>query len=164
MPYSIRLSTDTLVQPDLGAGKSANPKSENKMSAGGKSLEEYESAGKVSQTQTVGLDDLDGELAKRNKFLKFGANETRILEFLKGANGKISVDIVDGEYQGQPNTRLHYKVKEPKVSTTDEKIFAVSRKHAEQLNLLLKKGKTLIEVTRKGTGRNDTQYLYTPAD
>ena len=126
----------------------------------GKTLEQIEKEQKqgAERSVEVDLEQIDSELAKISNFIKVEGGQTIILQFFP----KEKISIVQGNYQGQPTTRLHFAVVDPKVPG-ERKILALSKKHSQQLLLMLKKGFDLIEVTRKGSGKNDTAYMFTPS-
>lgn len=158
--YSIRVKSNTLVPASLGK-ETGQQKSEKRMTATQtKTLDELEKdqPARKEKTTEATLENIDTKLKETSGYRKIEAGETATFLF----DPKAGINIVEGEYEGTPTVRLHFTVVEPSVSTEQKKILPFSRKHSQQLLVLLKKGYSKIEVTRKGSGKNDTAYTFTP--
>jgi hypothetical protein len=80
-----------------------------------------------------------------------------VLEFIKGKE-KL-VDKTD--FNGKPTKKVQFIVIDPEDTTTaerKEKKFELSRKHVIKIYNELKKGKTVLEIYRSGTGK-ETSYI-----
>lgn len=150
--------------PEAKLVKVGEPKSEKEMVQKTQSLDETE-AQTVAETRAVTLDTLDSTLEQMSTFIKLEGGQTKVLDFSPGdrKDGKFDMEIETGEYKGNPTKRIRYKVLDVAASK-DVKILALSVKHTQTLNVLLNKGKRLIEVTRKGSGIQDTTYIFTAND
>ena len=80
--------------------------------------------------------------------------ETKVLEFIPGKS-KV-VDKVD--FNGKPQKKVQYTVIDINDMERKEKFYEVSRSHVAAIYNELKAGKTVLEITRLGSGK-DTRYL-----
>src|SRR5690348_11660033 len=87
-------------------------------------------------------------------YLNIRDGESKVLEFLK--NRENIVDKTD--FNGRPTKKVQFMVVNPEDPERKEKKFELSRKHVLRIYNELKKGYTVLEIFRTGTGK-DTQYL-----
>ena len=84
--------------------------------------------------------------------------ETKVFEFL--VDGAKVVDKVD--FNGKPVKKLQFVVIDVNdIERRKEKIFELSRTHVAKIYDELKNGKTILEISRMGSGK-DTQYFIKP--
>ena len=91
-------------------------------------------------------------------------NQTRFIKMQSGESLTLLFDpnkirVVDAEYEGKKSKRVEYTVIN---AGGNEKILTLSLSWALNLNELLKRGHTRIEVVRKGNMK-DTNYTFIPA-
>ena len=97
-------------------------------------------------------DFLEGE------YISIKDGESRTLEFIPG-KAKVIEKL---DFNGNKVQRPLFIVKDPNRSMIqNEKKFELSRKHAEKVYKELKNGKTILEISRYGTGK-DTNYIIRP--
>lgn len=101
------------------------------------------------------FDEMEKAKKAQSQFVKLEPNETRVFDI--DVN---SAKIVDREYEGKVSKAGQYQVKD--IVSGETKTLQLSLSWAINLNALLKKGFTTIEMTRKGAGR-DTEYTFVPA-
>ena len=87
-------------------------------------------------------------------YINIKQDESRTLEFIPD-KAKL-VDKLD--FNGKPTQKVQFIVKDPQDSEQKEKKFEVSKKHVAKIYNELKKGKTLLEIYRSGTGK-ETNYI-----
>ncbi|MEP0825185.1 MAG: hypothetical protein HRF40_06845 [Nitrososphaera sp.] len=111
------------------------------------------------------FDAIEAEHHKRGKFIKLQSGEKRVFQFLvEPENEKIR--LVDREYTDKStgtvttSKRVQYCVIDPK-SPDSEKILELPLRASSQLNALLRKGMTTVEVQRQGSGTS-TSYVFIP--
>jgi hypothetical protein len=80
--------------------------------------------------------------------------ETKVLEFIPDKT-KV-VDKVD--FNGKPQKKVQYVAIDINDPQRKEKFFEVSRSHVAGIYNELKNGKTVLEISRLGSGK-DTRYL-----
>ena len=89
------------------------------------------------------------------EYVNIRDGESRILEFIKGKE-KL-VDKLD--FNGKPTKKVQFIVIDPEDTTErKEKKFELSRKHVVKIYNELKKGNTVLEIYRSGTGK-ETSYI-----
>jgi hypothetical protein len=79
---------------------------------------------------------------------------SRVIEFVKGKE-KL-VDKTD--FNGRPTKKVQFIVKDPDDPEQKEKKFELSRKHVAKIYNELRKGYSVLEIYRSGTGK-ETQYI-----
>jgi hypothetical protein len=79
---------------------------------------------------------------------------SRVIEFVKGKE-KL-VDKTD--FNGRPTKKVQFIVIDPDDPEQKEKKFELSRKHVAKIYNELKKGYSVLEIYRSGTGK-ETQYI-----
>lgn len=100
------------------------------------------------------FEDMEKAKNAASTFLKLNAGESIAYEV--DVN---SIQIVEREFEGRKSKAGQYTVKV--INTGETKTLTLSLSWATQLNALLKKGFTTIEMTRKGAGK-DTEYTFVP--
>ena len=99
--------------------------------------------------------DSNAELWRaESEFIKLEDGETRILQF----NAE-KIEPVRTQF----GPRISYSVIDPNYSDKGLKKFEASKTTSKKIDALLRQGKTLLKVTRKGTGR-ETEYDVVAAD
>jgi hypothetical protein len=88
------------------------------------------------------------------EYVNIRDGESRVLEFIKGKE-KL-VDKTD--FNGKPTKKVQFIVIDPEDPQRKEKKFELSRKHVVKIYNELKKGKTVLEIYRSGTGK-ETSYI-----
>jgi hypothetical protein len=89
-----------------------------------------------------------------SEYISIRDDESRILEFLK--NREKVVDKID--FNGKPTKKMQFIVVNPEDPERKEKKFELPKKHVSRIYNELKKGYTVLEIFRTGTGK-DTQYI-----
>jgi hypothetical protein len=80
--------------------------------------------------------------------------ETRVLQFIPDKS-----KVVDkSDFNGKPVKKVQFCVIDINSGPGKEKYFEVSRMHAAKIYEELKEGKTILEISRSGTGK-DTRYF-----
>jgi hypothetical protein len=88
------------------------------------------------------------------EYISIRDGESRVLEFTK--NKTKLVDKTD--FNGKPTKKVQFIVKDPDDPEQKEKKFELSRKHVAKIYNELKKGYSVLEIYRSGTGK-ETQYI-----
>jgi hypothetical protein len=91
------------------------------------------------------------ECNKQSAYLKIQDGETKTIQFDPN-----KFQIVDNEFDGKVTRRVEYKVTDHD-SDQGEKTLSMALLNARQINEFLKKGRTLLEIHRIGSGRR-TRY------
>ena len=107
----------------------------------------------MSTNQNI-FEQIEQAAENQTKFIKIQAGQAMTLTF--DAN---KVRLIDSEYEGKKSKRVEYDVIN---AGGNQKTITFSLSWAMNLNELLKRGHTKIEVVRKGSGM-DTTYNFTPA-
>jgi hypothetical protein len=81
-------------------------------------------------------------------------NETRVLQFMP-EKSKV-VDKTD--FSGKPVKKVQFCVTDVNKSGVKENFFEVSRAHAAKIYEELKAGKTVLEISRLGTGKANLSF------
>jgi hypothetical protein len=89
-----------------------------------------------------------------DEYVNIKDSESRVLEFIKGKE-KL-VDKTD--FNGKPTKKVQFTVKDPDDPEQKEKKFELSRKHVAKIYNELRKGYSVLEIYRSGTGK-ETQYI-----
>lgn len=99
--------------------------------------------------------DSNAELWKaESEYIKLDDGETRILQF-----NPEKIEPIKTQY----GPRIQYLVIDPNFADKGLKKFQQGKITSKQIDALLRQGKTLLKVTRKGAGR-DTSYNVEAAD
>lgn len=99
--------------------------------------------------------DLNTELWKaESKFIKLESGETTVLKF-----NPEKIKHVEGKF----GLRISYTVIDPNYSDKGDKKFEASKLTSKKIDSLLSQGKTLLKITRAGSGK-DTSYNVEAAD
>ena len=103
-------------------------------------------------------EQIDKEIASKGKYLKLADGEIRVLQF-----DPDQVEIVKKDFNndGKIQTKVEYKVIDPKDKEEKEWTLTMGLKFARLIQARLDKGKSLLEVQRFGTGTK-TDYSFTP--
>ena len=88
------------------------------------------------------------------EYISIRDGEPRIIEFVKGKEKLL--DKTD--FNGRPTKKVQFIVKDPDDLEQKEKKFELSRKHVAKIYNELKKGYSVLEIYRSGTGK-ETQYI-----
>ena len=108
----------------------------------------------MSTTNNPIFEQIEQAEESQNRFIKVKEGTPIVLTF--DAN---KIRIVESDYQGKKSKRVEYDV----INTGgNQKTITFSLSWAMNLNELLKRGHTKIEVVRKGSGM-DTTYNFIPA-
>jgi hypothetical protein len=114
-------------------------------------------------SQTKELSEEARALIQRNieareqssKFVKMQPGEKKVLQFVPE-----KTEQVQAEFNGKKSLHFRYTVMEE--GSDQEKYFEVSKMASADIDTLLLKGYTKLEIQRSGSGR-DTRYLPIPA-
>ena len=99
--------------------------------------------------------DSNAELWKaESEYIKLEDKETRILQF-----DAEKIEPVRTQF----GPRISYSVIDPNYSDKGLKKFEASKTTSKKIDALLRQGKTLLKITRKGAGE-DTSYNVEAAD
>ena len=99
--------------------------------------------------------DSNAELWRaESEYIRLEDGETRILQFYPE-----KMEPVKGRY----GTRISYSVIDPNYADHGLKNFEAGKTTSKKIDSLLRQGKTLLKVTRIGTGR-ETEYDVVAAD
>jgi hypothetical protein len=117
------------------------------------------------QTQTSSKDNQqisyyqnkDIESFIESSYVSIKDRETKVLEFL--ADRTKVVDKTD--FNGKPTKRVQFIVIDINDPQHKEKTFEVSRMHVAKIYEELKKGRTVLEISRIGSNK-DTRYFIKP--
>jgi hypothetical protein len=100
------------------------------------------------------------DAAKRNssKYKKFQENEKAVLQFNLN-----KIRVVDSTFKGKPTGgySIEYTILEPRVNPERERVLSITLSKTDNINALLKKGITLLEVEMQGSGQK-AEYIATP--
>jgi hypothetical protein len=88
------------------------------------------------------------------EYISIRDGESRALEFIKD-----KTKLVDKtDFNGRPTKKVQFIVKDPDDPEQKEKKFELSRKHVAKIYNELRKGYSVLEIYRSGTGK-ETQYI-----
>jgi hypothetical protein len=106
------------------------------------------------QTQTQTYQNKEIESFIESNWITIKDRETKVFEFVPG-KAKV-VDKTD--FNGKPVKKVQFSVIDINDERRKEKFFEVSRMHVSKIYDELKKGKTILEISRLGSGK-DTRYF-----
>jgi hypothetical protein len=108
----------------------------------------------MSTTSNPVFEQIEQAAENQTRFIKMQSGESLTLTFNPN-----KVKLVDSTYEGKTTKRVEYTVTN---AGGNEKVLTLSLSWALNLNELLKRGHTRIEVVRKGSMK-DTSYTFIPA-
>jgi hypothetical protein len=112
----------------------------------------------LSEEMNKIFEHIEEERQRQSRFIKLQSGETRTLQFIPSPN---NIEVTEDEFEGSKYKRVHYFVIDPNMPMGGEKILPMSLNNAISINAFLKKGLSLLEVKRMGSGRN-TKYTFAP--
>jgi hypothetical protein len=117
-------------------------------------IEKLETSNQQTQTSSY-YQNKELESFIESNYVSIKDRETKVFEFL--ANRTKIVDKMD--FNGKPANRVQFIVIDVNdTAQRREKIYEVSRTHVSKIYDELKKGKTVLEISRLGSGK-DTRYF-----
>jgi hypothetical protein len=93
----------------------------------------------------------------QSNYLSIKDGETKVLQFM---TNKTKV-IEKPDFTGKPSKRAQFTVIEINDANRKERLLELSRLHAGKIYDELKKGKTVLEISRSGSAK-DTRYFLKP--
>jgi hypothetical protein len=106
-------------------------------------------------TTTIYYENKDLEQFIESNYVSFKDQETKVLEFVPN-----KTNIVDKtDFNCKPTKRVQFTVIDINdINRRRERILELSRNHIAVIYNELKKGKSVLEISRSGSGR-DTRYF-----
>jgi hypothetical protein len=109
-----------------------------------------------NKTQQVFYQNPEIESLLESSWITIKDGETAVLQFLTEP-GKIKV-LDKPDFNGRPTKRIQFNVINNNDPQRKEKTFELGKIHVEKIYAELKKGKTVLEISRAGQNK-DTRYF-----
>ena len=101
------------------------------------------------------FEEVENISQRQSGYLKLKDGEVRTLQF-----NPSKIELVDNEFNGKVTKRVEYKVLDSKAND-GEKTLSMAIRNARQINRLIQRGRTKLEIERIGSDLNTVYNIST---